>query len=332
MISRLTDIDKAPTKSFLSNIGIESLPTIQFSKLSYTKTTLKSINALCKVFGKKLPIRFYGHYNNDFDAAILKHLPDVQWLLIDCLQEISNPEYIFQLSKLKKLSFGVYDYKNPNFLSQLDIENLESLSLSETKGRDIDLTQLGKAQAMQELFVQGHTKGIFEISKMNALKSLTLSSISKKTRLEFVSSIADLKTFRLILGGRENINEISHSKLNELEVIRVRGLSNLGDLSRFPHLERLQIEDQIQIQLLELNATKLKEIKIINCKSLRQLEHLDLMKNLEQMRCYRTSLDYEHLASREWPETLKTLALYTGKSKRDEAIRKQLDLRGYKEF
>ena len=102
MINRINNPDKVTEKSVLSTKGAWGLPTIQFSKSGQSKGLLKSINSLCKVFGEKLPVRFYGHYQNGFDASVLKHLPDVQWLLIDCLQDISNSEAVFQLPKLKR--------------------------------------------------------------------------------------------------------------------------------------------------------------------------------------------------------------------------------------
>ena len=332
MISRINDPDTVNEDTLLSAIGAWGLPTIQFSKSGQSKALLKSINTLCKVFGKKLPIRFYAHYQNDFDASVLEHLPDVQWLLVDCLHEISNPEKLFELPKLKKLSFGVYNYHTQDFLNHLDIEKLEQLTIGETKKRNFDLSPLREGNQIRSLSVVGHDKNIDAIGEMEDLEALSLHSIGKKVRLDFVSSIAKLKTLKITLGGRENIDEIKHLLLRELEIIRIRGFDDLGDLSRFPHLRRLHIEDQIKILSISLQNPDLNELKVLNCKSLNELNGLEALKKINHVRCYRTSLDYESLSQLNWAQSLKVLALYSGNNKRDEALRRQLDSKGFKEF
>ena len=332
MISRINNPDTVNEDTLLSAIGAWGLPTIQFSKPGQSTALLKSINALCKIFGKKLPIRFYAHYQNDFDASVLEHLPDVQWLLVDCLREISNPEQIFKLSKLKKLSFGVYNYHTQNFLNQLNIDKLEQLTIGETKKRNFDLSPLRDGKQIRSLSVVGHEKNINVIEEMNNLESLSLHSIGKKVSLDFVSRIAKLKTLKITLGGRENINEIKHPLLRELEIIRIRGFNDLGNLTRFPHLRRLKIEDQIKILSISLQTPELTELKVLNCKSLNELNGLEALQKINHLRCSRTSLDYEYLSQLNWAKSLKVLALHSGNNKRDKALRSQLDARGFKAF
>lgn len=332
MVSRINNPETVNENSLLSAVGTWGLPTIQFSKPGQSKALLKSINTLCKVFGKKLPVRFYAHYQNDFDATILEHLPDVQWLLVDCLQEISNPEKLFELPKLRKLSFGVYNYHTQDFLNQLDLDKLEQLTIGETKKRNFDLSPLREGNHIRSLSVVGHDKNIDVISDMESLETLNLHSIGKRTSLEFVSSIAKLRALKITLGGRQNIDEIKHPLLRELEIIRIRGLNDLGDLSRFPHLRRLHIEDQIKILSISLQNLHLNELKLLNCKALNELNGLEALKNIIHVRCYKTSLDYENISQLNWAKSLEVLDLYSGNKKRDEALRKHLDSRGYKEF
>ena len=332
MISRINNPDTVNEDTLLSAIGAWGLPTIQFSKPGQSIALLKSINALCKVFGKKLPIRFYAHYQNDFDASILEHLPDVQCLLVDCLQEISNPEHIFKLPKLKKLSFGVHHYDNPDFLHELNLDKLEQLTIGETKKRNFDLSPIREGSQIRSLLVEGHNKNIDEIGKLENLDTLRLYSIGKKTSLEFASSITKLEKLEIVLGGRQNIDEIKHPLLRELKIIRIRGFNDLGDLSRFPRLRRLHIADQIKILSISLQNPDLNELMILNCKSLNELNGLEALEKINHVRCYRTSLDYENLSQLNWAKSLKVLALYSGNNKSDEALRRQLDSRGFKEY
>lgn len=333
MKSEKENQDKVRKKNLLSSaIGNWSLPSIDFSKPGQSKTLLKAVNTLCKVFGKRLPIRFFAHYGTGFDASVLEHLPDVQWLLIDCLQDISNPERIFELSKLKKFSFGVYNYDNLNFLHQLKLHRLEQLTLGETKKRNFDLSPLRDGKQIRSLTVEGHDKNIDMIGDMENLENLRLWSIGKKTSLEFVSKLTKLETLEIVLGGRQNIDEISLPFLREMKIALVRGFNDFGDLSRFPRLKYLQVEDQTKLQSISLQTPNLTELRIITCKSLSALTDLEVLKKINYVHCAQTSLDYEALSEFKWAKSLKVLSLFSGSRKRDEALERKLNAKGYKQF
>lgn len=325
--------DKVREKRALSSaIGNWSFPSIDFSKPVQSKALLKTVNILCKVFGKRLPIRFFAHYQNDFDASVLKYIPDVQCLLVDCLQEISNPEQIFKLSKLKKLSFGVYNYDNPEFLYQLNLGDLEQLSISETKKRNFDLSPLREAKQIRSLFVEGHDKNIEVIGELKNLETLRLYSIGKKESLEFISKIVRLQTLEIVLGSRQNIDEITLPFLRELRVVRIRELDNLGDFSRFPRLKSLRVEDQIKLHSISFQTHDLTELWIVNCKSLKVLTGLENLQKIKHIHCAQTSLDYEALSELNWSKSLKALSLYSGSEKRDAALLRKLKAKGYKQL
>ena len=323
--------DNIRKKSLLS-FAIESwsFPSIDFSKPVQSKALLKVVNILCKIFGKRLPIRFFSYDNTAFDASVLEHLPDVQWLKVDCLQEISNSERIFELSKLKKLSFGVYNYDNPNFLHQLSLDKIEQLSISETKKRNFDLSPLSEGKQIRSLLVEGHTKNIEAIGELKNLETLRLWSIGKKTSLEFVSKIPKLDSIEIVLGGRQNIDEISLPFLREMRISLVRGFNELGDLSRFPKLKHLRIENQIKLQSISFPTPNLTKLWIVNCKSLSALTNLEYLQNIKLVHCAQTSLDYEALSEFNWSKSLKVLSLYYGNEKRDAALRRKLKTKGYK--
>lgn len=77
------------------------------------------------------------------------------------------------------------------------------------------------------------------------LQFLSLNSISKNS-INFINDLEKLKTLKFILGGRENINEIEENKIESLEIVRVRGFSELSNMSKFNQLRNLLIEDQIK--------------------------------------------------------------------------------------
>lgn len=310
----------------------KELPTVQFSDRVHSKLLLKALNQMCRIFGDRLPVRFYGHYGTSFDAQVLQHLPDVQNLLLDCLDGIENIKYLNELLKLKKLSFGVHTHTDRDFLKTLPLKNLTSFTLGDNRSKNYDLSYLSHTQKLTDLTICGHTRNIDVIKSISGLKNLRLLSISKKQSLEFISELPNLIELQIMLGGRDSIAEVSSVTLQTLKIIRIKGLLTLGDLSRFPELTYLNVEDQIRLGEINLATKKLQSLKILNCKTLSKLQDLSHLSHLTDLRCYKTNLDYEHMIQSKLPAGLKTLALYTGKLRVDEKLRRTLEELGYKEF
>ncbi len=220
---------------------------------------------------------------------------------------------------------GVLDYFNPT--------SLKSLILGDTRNCNIDLGNLSNFVELEEFHTTGHTKNISTICSLPSLKNLSLSSIKKKDDIGFISSIPALKALRLILGGRASIAEITSVQLQSLEIIRVQGLEDVGDLGRFEKLERLLIEDQIRLAEIKVGPNpSLRDMKIINCKTLSRISGIGTLDALSQLGIHRTAIDYDDFMSRAMPNGIKTFAFYTGKSKRDSQILKDLQNRGFHKF
>jgi Leucine-rich repeat (LRR) protein len=177
----------------------------------YSPRLLKNVNQLCSEYGDKLEVRFYGHYSGAFDASVLKDLPDAQWLSVDCLMHIENEDAIARMPNLRKLSFGVYHFDDPPFLATLDLTQITRLVLSDNKKKNFDLSPLENCTNLDELFLNGHLKSIAALSHLPKLTKLSLGSITKGQKLKFVNEIPNLDKLTIILGGRENIDEIEHA-------------------------------------------------------------------------------------------------------------------------
>lgn len=331
MQNRITDPRLVSGRHIDKILAKGGRPTIQFSMPGYSPRVLKSVNRLCRKFGDRLEVRFYGHYSAAFDAAVLAMLPDVQWLSIDCLLRVENIENVYALGNLHKLSFGVYEFDNPDFLSGLNLGSMKSMTLSENRKRNIDLRFLDQCRDLEELLINGHTRNVSAIAGAPKLSRLSLGSMPKKQSLKFVNDLPGLESLTIILGGRENIDELRHGDLHELEVLRVRGLNSLGSLARFPRLRRLRVEDQIQLAGMSFEGSAVQEIIIYNCKNLESLQGLSELGNLTDLRVSRTDLDLDRLLDREWPESLVVLALYSGSQKWNKRAREILAQRGYAE-
>ncbi len=329
---RITDpqrVDAAMVKAILAR---GARPTIQFSRSGASTELLASVNELCREFGDRLEVRFFGHHSETFDGGILTHIPDVHWLSLDCLMTISGENNLAQLPNLTKLTFGVYRFDKPDFLDALPLERFTWLSLGENAKKNINLRYLDRCGALEHLFLAGHTRGIEAISRLPKLSQLWLGSIPKKQTLEFLSDLAPLRSLNLILGGRRSLDEFRHPDLEELAVLRVRGVETLGSLGRFPKLRKLQVEDQLQLRAIDLTGAALKELILLNCKNLETLSGLDDVPGLQHLRASRTSLDLDALVERVWPPSMDILALYSGSERWNTSARAKLDQRGYREF
>lgn len=326
---RINDPSSISKQEIESYINSNELPVIQFCDPVYEDSLLESINSLCIEYGKKIEVRFYGHYGEGFDANTLTKLPNVKNLSVDCLGEIKNVEALYRLTELEVLSFGVFEFNDANFLSHLNFENLLELSLIDNRKKNFDLAFLKSALTLKKLRLYGHNKNICVLNEMPNLENLTLGQIGKKISLSFLSSCKKLKELELILGGRDNINDINIPSLKTLKILRVRGFESLGDLSRFPNLQYLQVEDQIKLESINFYGCFLEGIAIDNCKNLKKLNELESQEKLICFNVSRSALDLEYLRDMNWPISVKVLSLWGSSNKWNNSCRKYLDNKGY---
>lgn len=332
--ARVNNPDTAELATVGARLAVGERLIVQFGEPLYTPVQLGIIDAFCAQYGSALEVRFYGHYASVFDAGALLKIPSVVNLSVDCLQQVRNIEALAQLGSLRELSLGVFDLKETDLLRLPNLRSLRSLALGDTRSKNLDLSCLVDYQNLESLHVSGHTKGIEAIASSPALASLKLSCISKSTRLSFISAIHNLKRLSILLGGRPSISEVEAPRLQELEVIRVRGLAELDGLGRFPMLRSLAVEDQIRIEQLTFTAANcgLLDLRLFNCKTLRELSGLEHLRQLRQFRVGRTALDPDQLLAWRMPTTLEVCAIYSGKERDNRRIRKALDARGYREY
>jgi hypothetical protein len=330
---RITDpskVDAAMVRAIVQSAGSA---TIQFSRAPYSPELLRSVNRLCAELGSLLEVRFYAHYGSCFDASVLADLPDVSWLSVDCLTQIRNEEEMGRLPSLTRLSFGVYEFDRPDFLGTLAGGRLRQLSLTENAKRNLALAPVAQWRALETLFVQGHTRDIELIAGLPNLRSITLNAMPKRQSLAFLSGCASLHSLSLVLGGRSSIEEFGHPGLDELSLIRVRGLEGIGPLDRFPSLRRLRVEDQLQVRCLDLSGgAGLRSLQLFNCKNLEEIRGLGSLRQLRELRVSQTKLDLDALMRREWPPSMEVMALYSTSQKWNDSARAILDARGYREF
>ncbi|HEU4818196.1 hypothetical protein [Janthinobacterium sp.] len=305
---------------------------VQFNTLAEPKPLLADLDALAATCGTALTIRIYGYDPRVFDARILRALPHVASLSIDCHRNALYLETLGELRHLKRLSLGVYELGQADILQLDNLRALEYLNLGESARNNIDLAPLRQYAHLASLVIEGHSQHIETLASLPALHDLSLYRIKNKVSLDFISEMSRLDRLLLQLGGRESLAHIEAPLLRKLEVIRVRGLETLGDIGRFPLLQALWVEDQIKLRQIALGPNPLLErLNLHTCKTLDSLPGLAALPALRQLSASETMLDIDALLAHGLPASLTHARLRTGRKTRDDAIAAQLAQLGYEQ-
>jgi hypothetical protein len=315
-LHRITDpssIDERLLSHVLAN-GASSV-VLQFSReAAYNASILEDVNRACRTFGAKVNVRFWAHYGSRFDCRYLQHLPEVRSLNLDCLAGISNTDQIAQLHHLEEFAFYVFESDLPDLLKTQSLIGVRKLILAQSRKNNIDLAPLADYKRLEVLFLNAQKRNIETLAHLHAIKKLSLSGIEQKQSLSFVSEMNGLFSLTLLLGGRQDLEELAHAGIKHLEVLRVRGL-NAVDLALFPRVEQIRVEDQLQLQELNLDrGPNLRWLSIWNCKTFSKLPGMGSAKHVECLFIGKTALNPDEFLC-ELPESLKRLTL-TGYGKR----------------
>lgn len=314
-------------------INANITPIIQFSEAPSSNALLAQVNQLCQRFGAQLEIRFYGFYRQPqgFDGRLLQHLPDVANLSLDCLQQATQLEQLQQLSQLTKLRLGIYHFDQHELLNSLNLSQLSSLSLAENRQRNIDLSFIGDCPNLNQLFIQGHTKNIEVISQLTQLQSLALSGISNKQSLAFINAINSLQSLWLMLGSRDSVAEITLPALQQLELVRIKQLTDVGDLNRFSQLQQLKIEDQAKLSQLSFSQPNqtLTALRLHNVKQLQTINGLSQLSALTALDIHISQLELDTLLA-ELPAQVEKFDFSTSSAKQNRLLRQQLQAKHFR--
>lgn len=333
MQHRITDPIQIDSAAIAAEHAAGSDVIVQFSKPGYTENMLRQLDELCQHYTTRFHVRFYGHYLGSFDCLALRKLPAVRCLAVDCLQAAENLKTVTELQNLEELSLGVYLLDDPGLLGAANLRNLKVLSVSETKKRTLDLSHIAKYRRLQSLSISGHEKGLEAISEAAGIDTLQLAQARNTVSLGFINRMPGLRSLRLILGGRRNIDEIEHSGISSLSVIRVRGFESFAP-ERWPGLKHLHVEDQMQVRDLRFSAANvlLSRVLLLNCKQLESVMGLEHLSGLNEIRISRTAINLDDLLASGSPPNLQIFAFYTGKALLNRQIRARLDSLGYAEM
>jgi len=125
------------------------------------------------------------------------------------------------------------------------------------------------------------------------------------------------------------MDEVSHLRLDDLEVILVKGLPRF-DCSAFPALRTLRVEDQAKIVTLDLRRNAdLRKVDTGNCKMLKQVD-IEGLESLRRLFIGKTAIDSEVFLKSSPPPALTAFDLCGYGLRRDAEIEALLHSRGYR--
>jgi len=303
---------------------------VQFSEKTYNNKVLSYLDKLCSIYNNNFALRFFGHYSTFFEFKNLLKVPNVKNLYVESLTNSDNERAIENLQCLERLSLSIFGLKETELLDAQNLKQLSQLAIGPTKTKAVNLRYLQDYRRLTSLGICGHSKNIDAIGEISTLESLSLISL-KKESISFVNKLKKLQKLRLMLGGRENLFEIEENEIRQLEVIRIRGFNDLGDLSRFKKLNTLFIEDNIQLLSIHLssNFVHLEELCVYNCKSLQSISGLETLPGLKVLRLHRTDINFHKLITNGLPPSLRIFTFSTGKAVLDKEINGVLESKGY---
>lgn len=297
---------------------------VQFSHPEFYGSILEEVDELCARWDEDFGVRFYAHYSLSFDCQNLLRIPHVKMLQLNSLVQAHNTEALAKLDNLYSLSLGIYELENSEILGIDTLRSLKILNIISDK-KILNLQYFKEFSYLEELHVGGKVKNLDAIGYLEDLNYLALHSISKLP-LHFINRLRKLKNLRILLGGREHIQEIEENEIEDLEISRVRGFHDLTNITAFKALNRLVIEDQIQLQEISFNQEMkaLEELSIRNCKGLTRLVGMEQLPLLHKLRIFKTAIDFDSFINQKLPNSLSSVEFATFKSKADQEIQQSL--------
>lgn len=323
---RITNPESIDSASIVRSISSGNYVTVQFDDAVYSDQLLSDLDALASSLDDRLEIRFYAH-EKGFDLNTLLQVPNVKNLTLDFLKKVSHLDVLSKLDCLERLSFDIEPCVNKEILNFKNLHSLKELSITTKKA---NLAHLECYTDLRRLAISGEVKNIQAIGGLRVLDTLYLKSINKKTTLEFLNKLSTLTSLYISFGSRATISEISNSNLEELTLSKVRDLSSLGSLSRFPKLKKLKVTDQAQIKAFEFgeNSELLEFLMISNCKELHEIRGLDTLTNLKTLGLLRLpKISFDDVLAM-LPDSLNHFNFYT-ETKRDAEIKERIRELGY---
>jgi len=246
----------------------------------------KEIDVLEEVVFSQRPdiaLRVYWHYKGDCDLSFLKRLPSLKKVSADCLINAKGIEVVTGLNNLETLGVGIFELDNFDFLNEIN-PNIKKLYLHQTRSKKPRIDAIARFVQLEDLYLEGQSKGIESINNLKKLQDVTLRSISTPN-LDYLKGLKHLWSVDVKLGGIKEFGALQTlHNLKYLELWQVRELSNLAFISDLTSLQNLFIQSLPNVvELPDLDKLyKLRRICLENLKGLKKLDALRTAPSLSE--------------------------------------------------
>lgn len=271
-------LDRIDITEEVSEICIERLlhnPNLKViqTRIPLSEQSWKMLNDGLIKSRPEVEIRVYDHGLRSCDLSLLRNIPDVENLSLDCLQSVSNFDFVIGLRKLKSISVDIFKLESFEFLESLP-QTVEKVLLGTTKSKKPSLRGLSKLKNIRELYIEGQTKDIEVIGSLFELEKLVLRSVAPSD-IGFVRSLPKLWSLDIKLGGIKDLSRLEGlENLKYLELWQVRGLSDLSVVASLCGLQYLFLQSLINVTVLP-DMSKLRNLRRVYLESMKGLQNID---------------------------------------------------------
>ncbi|MBS7565750.1 hypothetical protein KHS38_15180 [Mucilaginibacter sp. Bleaf8] len=292
---------------------------IQFS----SPLTEKEIEALEEfVFAERpdITLRVFGHYMDDLDLNFLKRIPSLRSFSADSLRKTKGIEVLTGLKGLESLTIGIYELDNFDFLDGIN-PGLKQLSLHRTQSKKPSIDKLTRFVNLEELYLEGHFKGIASVNSLKKLKKITLRSISTPD-LNYLTGLEELWSVDIKLGSIKNFDALSSlPNLKYLEMWQVRGLTDLSFVANLTALQNLFLQSLPDVKELP-NLDRLYKLRRIYLENMKGLQKLDPLKTAPTLKDFVYVMAQNQKLENLYPvlenECIEAVSCGFGSSKKNE--------------
>lgn len=232
--------------------------------------------------------RIYGFHFTAADLSVLHLLGNVRRLSVDCCTKAEHLDAIAALPALTELTLDIHEAENLAVLQQVP-ETLKSLQIGKTKSRKHSLSILERFGQLESLSINGQSNQLAAIATLASLRSLSVSGIPLQ-ELNWITRLPGLQSLSLGFGGAEHLDYLSGmASLQQLDLLRVKGLADLSVLIGLPALHTLKVSDQPHLTALpDLSAARTLQRIIMDNVGLRSVSALHHAPGLQELALFQT--------------------------------------------
>lgn len=240
-----------------------SLRILQYSEQEVPDA--ERLDALNSLFAARpdVELRLYGFHLRPADLSVLKRLPEVQKLSVDCCSRVENLGALGGLAKLRELTLDVFELDSFDVLGEVR-SGLDCLALGKTRSKKPDLSVLRRFAGLERLSLAGQRKHLDVLHVLGKLRELTVYGVPLGD-LSFLGGNPELAELSLGFGGAEELDGLrAAERLERLSLTSVRGLKRLDVLAALPRLRELKLRNQPKLAALP-DLSGLPHLRAIEC-------------------------------------------------------------------